>query len=46
VGDGAASTPVDLSMTGGGTISESPVEDFFNTGGFDLADGATLDFSP
>ena len=45
-GGGASSTATDMSVSGGGLISDSPVEDFSLTGGYDLADPDALSFTP
>lgn len=46
IGNGALSTPVDLSATGGGSISTSPVEDFTLGTPYDLGDPDALTFTP
>ena len=43
-GGGAPSTATDFSVDGGGDIDDSPVEDFFFTGGYDLGNPDTLVF--
>ena len=45
-GNGEPSTATDFSATGGGAISDSPVEDFFFTGGYDFSNPQTLSFTP
>ena len=45
-GNGAASTAVDLSVTGGGSISTSPVEEFTPGSQYDLGDPDALTFTP
>ncbi len=45
-GNGASSTAVDLSATGGGSISASPVEEFDAGNPYDLGDPDALTFTP
>lgn len=45
-GGGEASAATDMSVTGGGDISDSPVEDFVSTGGYDLGNPDALTFTP
>lgn len=46
IGDGAPSTATDLSATGGGQISASPVEEFTGANPYDLQDPDMLTFTP
>ncbi len=45
-GNGAMSTPADLSATGGGSIGTSPVEEFTLDNPYDLANPDALSFTP
>ena len=45
-GNGAVSTPIDLSVVGGGMIGNSPMEEFDFTKPYDLGDPDALSFTP